>query len=203
MAPIAIAPPTTSWRVGVAGRGRSHPIAANDAGQQPDDRGDDREGGSERALEGRRYEVAPRQARQEPGRGSRERARERGQEDRADRIEIERDLERARDGHPEHDVDRDRDGHEDERARVELPRDRIEPTGLAALHQPVRHDRGWHRDDRDERPRGPRASGPPNVSRSAIATSPTTTRVTAAAATRSQVGRISPVGMRPGRRRAR
>ena len=72
-------------------------------------------------------------------------------EDRADGVEVDRDLQRVGDGRAEHDVDRDRDGHEHEGPRVELRRDRGQRAGLRVLDRGIDHEGRDEADRADER----------------------------------------------------
>ena len=126
-------------------RPRPQPSGPGDqAGHQADDGRDDGECRGRPVLERRRQHERPQQVRQRPGQGARDRSRQRGDEDRADAVEVDRDLQRVRDRRAEDDVDRDRDRHEDEHARVELRRDRGQGSGLRVL------DRGVDDEGRDE-----------------------------------------------------
>ena len=126
-------------------RPRPQPPGPGDqAGHHADDGRDDGECGGRPVLERRRQDEGPEQVRERPGQRAGDRSRQGGDEDRADAVEVDRDLQRVGDRRAEDDVDRDRDRHEDEHARVELRRDRGQGARLRVL------DRGIDDEGRDE-----------------------------------------------------
>ena len=128
-----------------------HARRAGNPGHDPDDGRHHRERRGRRVLERWRDHVGPEQVRQEAGGRAGERPGQDADEDRADRVEVDRDLQGRRHGLAEDDVHRDRDRHEDQDARRELAGDRRVGAGLQALDDEPHDDRHEHRHAEDER----------------------------------------------------